>query len=417
MSNINYIIKKNLKLFVNEVEITPSKVAIENVCSTKKICDEQGEITFGQLRSLVESGKIRRIATHVSEGGYKALLRLVPWFLPQLVLLGFGATWVRVMNKLFRPTLEETTSYKTWWGKTVLKIFNLVEGELNASDPLSKIFFISDGLMTMLNDKYKVKFAHYISEVASEKPDDEIVPDYFVENELRHWLNEKFFLDPPLSPKKSNDKNPDLNISEMYTKKIILEKVRNASSIRNIVRDIITIYKSEEDGEFYLPEELGDDNLVYILPNSQISVELILEKSDNVDDYMVNANFYRKDDIIVIKIVYNPTVKNQITYNLIGELNELVAHELRHQYQRDYGLFDLDVRDEEDEEPEGYEYYSRPEEIDAQVEGFKRMRDVTRRPFEELVRNWFRTHRDIHQMNPEDEKNIIDQILDHYRNS
>lgn len=203
----------------------------------------------------------------------------------------------------------------------------------------------------------------------------------------------------------------------MYTKKIILEKVRNASSIRNIVRDIITIYKSEEDGEFYLPEELGDDNLVYILPNSQISVELILEKSDNVDDYMVNANFYRKDDIIVIKIVYNPIVKNQITYNLIGELNELVAHELRHQYQRDYGLFDLDARDEEDEEPEGYEYYSRPEEIDAQVEGFKRMRDVTRRPFEELVRNWFRTHRDIHQMGPEDEKKIIDQILDHYRNS
>ena len=104
-------------------------------------------------------------------------------------------------------------------------------------------------------------------------------------------------------------------------------------------------------------------------------------------------------------------------YNLIGELNEVIAHELRHQYQRDYGLFDLDARDEEDEEPEGYEYYSRPEEIDAQVEGFKRMRDVTRRPFEELVRNWFRTHRDIHQMGPEDEKKIIDQILDHYRNS
>lgn len=187
---------------INEVEIKPSSVAMNNVCSTKKICNEQGKITFGQLRELVESGKIRRIATHVGEGGYKAILRLIPWFLPQLVLLGFGATWVRVLNKLFRPTLEETTNYKTWWGKTILKIFDLVEGELNSSDPLSKIFFISDGLMTMLDDKYKVKFAHYISEVANEKPDDEIVPDYFVENELRHWLNEKFFLDPPLQPKK-----------------------------------------------------------------------------------------------------------------------------------------------------------------------------------------------------------------------
>lgn len=201
MSNINYIIKKNLKSFVNEVEITPSKVAIENVCSTKKICDEQGKITFGQLRSLVESGKIQRIATHVGEGGYKALLRLVPWFLPQLVLLGFGATWVRVMNKLFRPTLEETTSYKTWWGKTILKLMNTVEGEISLSDPFSRVFFISDGLMNLMDDENKVKFARHIAELADRMPDDEPVPEFFVENELRNWVNKRFLLDPPLEPK------------------------------------------------------------------------------------------------------------------------------------------------------------------------------------------------------------------------
>jgi hypothetical protein len=55
--------------------------------------------------------------------------------------------------------------------------------------------------MTMLNDRYKVKFAKYISDIASEKPDDEVVPEFFVENELRHWLNDKFLLDPPLQPK------------------------------------------------------------------------------------------------------------------------------------------------------------------------------------------------------------------------
>ena len=131
------------------------------------------------------------------------------------VLAGFAATWVRVANKLFRPALEETTSYKTWWGKPVMKIFDLVEGELNASDPLSKIFFISDGLMTMLDEKYKLKFARYISNLASEKPDDEIVPDYFVENELRNWLNDKFLLDPPLQPKRPSDKVDDLPFNEI----------------------------------------------------------------------------------------------------------------------------------------------------------------------------------------------------------
>jgi hypothetical protein len=79
-----------------------------------------------------------------------------------------------------------------------MKMFNLVEGDLGVKDPLSRIFFISDGLMVMLDDKEKVKFARYISEVAGSKPDDEEVPEFFVENELRHWLNEKFLLDPPL---------------------------------------------------------------------------------------------------------------------------------------------------------------------------------------------------------------------------
>lgn len=239
---------------INEVEIKPSSVAVNNVCSTKKICDEQGKITFGQLRELVESGRIQRIATHVGEGGYKAILRLVPWFLPQLALLGFGATWVRVINKLFRPTLEETTNYKTWWGKTILKIFDLVEGELNASDPLSKIFFISDGLMTMLDEKYKVKFAHYISDVASEKPNDEIVPDYFVENELRHWLNEKFFLDPPLQPKKmkKDDDTEDLPFDQEVNENY---KIRTFN--KNVPTEELKWHFDDQDREVTILESSG----------------------------------------------------------------------------------------------------------------------------------------------------------------
>ena len=416
METVKYITKKNLKNFVNEVEITPSKVAMDNVCSTKKICDAQGKITFGQLRELVESGTRKRILTHMGEGGYKATLRLLPWFIPQIVLAGFAATWVRVANKLLRPTLEETTNYKTWWGKTILKIFDLVEGELNYSDPLSKIFFISDGLMTMLDDKYKIKFSNYIANIADEKLDDEIVPDYFVENELRHWLNEKFFLDPPLQPKKIKDNTEETSLTEEYKKKVILEKAQKASYIREIVRDIITIFKKEDEGEFYLPEEFNEDIPYYELPSSVIAVELIIESSNDVDDFLTNANFYRDEDIIVVKIVYNSNKKNKILYNLIGELNEIIAHELRHQHQRDTGLFDLDNTTSNDEE-EGIIHYSKPEEIDAQVDGFKRMRDVTKRPFEELVRNWFRTHQKIHSMNPEDTKKVIDLILDYYRNS
>lgn len=190
-----------IRLISEVEEIEPSEKALQNICDSEKFCSAQGKITFGQLRSLVETATTRRMQMYIGEGGFKAFIRLLPWFLPQLVFAGVIGSAVRAINKIVRPTLEETSNYKTWWGKAVLKSFNVAEGELNLKDPLSKIFFISDGLMTMMDNKYKVQFAKYISELASEQPDDEEVPEYFVENELRKWVNQKFLLDPPLSPK------------------------------------------------------------------------------------------------------------------------------------------------------------------------------------------------------------------------
>lgn len=415
MENLNYILKKNLLQSINEVEITPSETAKNNVCSTKKICDEQGPITFGQLRELVEKGKLKRIALHVGEGSYKATLRLLPWFIPQLAIAGFAATWVRVANKLFRPTLEETTSYKTWWGKTILKIFDLVEGEINTTDPLSRIFFISDGLMTMLNDRYKVEFARYIADLASEKKDTDIVPEYFVENELRHFLNEKFFLDPPLPPKKINFDNDqkEENLSEVITiikKKVLMESYSYDSLIRQIVKDIVTIYKRETDGEFYLPEDLEEEENEYYLKNIAITLELIIETSEDVENFLINGEYYSDDDVVIVKIVYNPTKKMKILYDLIGELNELLAHELRHNYQKNTGMFRFRI---EPDDQEGIDYYSKPKEIDAQYYGFKRMSKITGKPFEFLVKNWFEKNKSIHQMNDEDSNKVIRKILNY----
>jgi hypothetical protein len=181
--------------------IDPSDKAIKNICDSEKFCKAQGKITFGQLKGLVDSATKKRIFYHLGEGGYKATLRLLPWFIPQLVLVGAAASITRAVNKIIRPALEDTESYKTWWGKAIMKSFDVVEGELGINDPLSRIFFISDGLITMMSDKYKIQFARYISGVASQMPDDEVVPEFFVENELRGWINEKFLLDPPLPPK------------------------------------------------------------------------------------------------------------------------------------------------------------------------------------------------------------------------
>ena len=75
----------------------------------------------------------------------------------------------------------------------MMRIMDTVEGDIPHEDPISKIFFISDGLLHMLDRKFKLKFTRYMAEMAASKPDSEPVPEYFVESELRKWVNQKMY--------------------------------------------------------------------------------------------------------------------------------------------------------------------------------------------------------------------------------
>ena len=223
---MKYVITESqYKTLVGEDDhVEPSKTAVKNICDSKKFCNAQGKITFGQLKELVKAASKTRLYKHMGEGGFKATIRLIPFFLPQLMIPGIVAGAARAVNKILKPGLTETESYKTFWGKSILRAFKFAEGDLDLEDPLSKIFFISDGLMTMMDDKYKVKFARYVADLADEKPDDEEVPEYFVENELRNWVNDKFVLDPPLPPKTSPNQDLDLDEQETLTEQKLSKK-------------------------------------------------------------------------------------------------------------------------------------------------------------------------------------------------
>lgn len=223
---MKYIITESqYKILIGEDDhVEPSKTAVKNICDSKKFCNAQGKITFGQLKELVKAASKTRLYKHMGEGGFKATIRLIPFFLPQLMIPGIVAGAARAINKILKPSLTETESYKTFWGKSILRAFKIAEGDIDLEDPLSKIFFISDGLMTMMDDKYKVKFARYVADLADEKPDDEEVPEYFVENELRNWVNDKFLLDPPLPPKTSPSQDLDLDDQETLTEQKLSKK-------------------------------------------------------------------------------------------------------------------------------------------------------------------------------------------------
>jgi hypothetical protein len=201
-----------------------------------------------------------------------------------------------------------------------------------------------------------------------------------------------------------------MNLEEIVRKELLSEQGRKRDVIRKVIKDIVTVYKNEDEGEFYLPEYFEDrDEMVYdfMTMGESFNLELILEINDEIPNFRVNAEIYNDEHLIKLVVQYNSEMKERILYDLIGELNEVIAHELRHITQDIRGTFVS--KSYRGKDP--VKYYTQPKELDAQVFGFNRLSKLTRTPFEEVVNRWFETHRDIHQLDDKGIKTVISKLL------
>lgn len=199
------------------------------------------------------------------------------------------------------------------------------------------------------------------------------------------------------------------------SKNILLEIKKRRKIIRDLVSDIVDIYKKNEEGEFYLPEDINDKTH-YNFPKlkTPLQVELNIFPDDEIDTFIIDADYFYKENIIAISILYNPEKKMIVLYDIIGELNEIIAHEIRHVDQHTKGMYTFN---DDEEETDPIKYYTQPHELDAQVYGFKRLSKLKKIPFEQVVRNWFETHKQFHGMEEEDYNIVIDQIMKHKENN
>lgn len=176
---------------------------------------------------------------------------------------------------------------------------------------------------------------------------------------------------------------------------------------RDVVKDIIRIFKNENEGEYFLPEHFGGD-MVYTHPNLGVdfSVELTLDEDFDANDIYVNGAYYTDDETFSIVVTYNPDNKLSYISELIGELNELITHELTHMKQTIRGEYDAF------DEPENpYDYYTQQHELEAQYKGFKRKSKITKKPIEQVVDDWFEKYKEIHNLSDEEMEKVKDKIM------
>jgi hypothetical protein len=179
---------------------------------------------------------------------------------------------------------------------------------------------------------------------------------------------------------------------------------RNA--VRTTVKDILNVIKDKEPGEFYLPGEDGEEYSFSNLPFTY-SVNLFIETDNNIDGYQLGGNFSSEDDVVEVGIKFNPKTLRKNIYNIIGELNDIVAHELEHGFQY---ITEGKVYQEPPSESLGY--YTQPDEIRAQRVGLRRLAKLRKLPFNNVVSEWFDTHRDIHGLTENEQEIVINEILD-----
>jgi len=176
---------------------------------------------------------------------------------------------------------------------------------------------------------------------------------------------------------------------------------------RMLVQDVIKFFKYQREGEFGLPEDMSNGEMVYQLPGfNNFSIFLDLQLSNDVDTVDVDGDLYYDDDLLYITIISNPDTGYNILDELTKELNEVIRHELEHIRQHEQGY---KFPKKEPKSPE--KYYTQPHELEAQRAGFNKRAKSEKVDFETLVRDWFKKNPHKHNLKPEQQEKVIQQII------
>jgi len=161
------------------------------------------KFTFGLLNAIFLDALEAKKKTDLKIGAIKMIHRLVPIalapFFPILAVIGILLGTSRAFNKVIAPILADPgNDYPAFLKKLIDNTMKIAEGEMPIKDRFSRAFVVSDKLVDAIRPEVVHKFSIYLSVKMSTFDPDKEVPDHYIENELREYLNEKFEIKPEI---------------------------------------------------------------------------------------------------------------------------------------------------------------------------------------------------------------------------
>jgi len=170
-----------------------------------KYLEENGKkFTFGMLHALFLDAQDAKKKTDLRIGAIKAFHRMVPMalapFFPILSIVGYILGTSRAFNKVIAPILADPgKDYPSFLNKLITSTMKIAEGELvTIKDRFSRAFVVSDNLVDAIKEDVLREFAVYLSSKMGKEDPDKEVPEHYIENQLKRYLNRRFDIDPEI---------------------------------------------------------------------------------------------------------------------------------------------------------------------------------------------------------------------------
>ena len=190
---------------LNEDEIQ-TQVVLSKQGNLHRYMQEHGEeFTFGILRAIFKDAKDAKMRTDIEKGFIQAIPRGLPVllapFYPVLAIVGLILGTSRTFNKLIKPLfnhLNSDSKYVDFLKTMVFYYMKFPEGEVNLKDRFSRAFVVTDRLIDAIKPETIENFTKSLVGKMDAEPDDKPVPDHYIENELKKYLNDNYDVDPQI---------------------------------------------------------------------------------------------------------------------------------------------------------------------------------------------------------------------------
>ena len=170
-----------------------------------KYLTENGKtFTFGMLNALFKDARDAKLRTEVKVGVIKAVHRIVPMlmapFFPILAIFGYVLGTSRAFNKVVAPILADPGhDYPDFLKKVINATMRVAEGDLTTEkDRFTRAFVVSDRLVEAIKPEVLQRFSLELSEKMANIGSDVEVPEHYIENELKDYLNRNFEVNPEI---------------------------------------------------------------------------------------------------------------------------------------------------------------------------------------------------------------------------